>query len=233
MTGLITKRRLSRVAGFTSAQVVLQLIGFSSGIVLVRHMASAQYGVYTLSISMLGVANVLLDLGLGTAVLASGGPLYREPNRIGSVVADAWRLHARLVVIGAIVLVPAFAVMFAWQGLPIAQVATLSLMTIGCSTLTVRNVIAQSIVRLRNDLAVQQRLEIGVHAGKLLAVVAASLVLLDATVAIALNLAAAAAMFWLLQRYLIRHLGDSIRVNPREATRGRSPAASRGARARP
>ena len=210
MTGLITRRRLSRVAGFTSAQIVLQLLAFASGIVLVRHMAQAQYGIYTLGISMLGVANVLLDLGLGTAVLASGGPLHRAPDRIGTVVADAWVLQRRLVALGSFVLVPAFAAMWAWQGLSIVQVASLSLMTIACAALTVRNAIAQSIVRLRNDLALQQRLEIGVHTGKLAVVVAASLVLLDAQVAIALNLAATAAMFWLLRQYLLRHLGASL-----------------------
>jgi hypothetical protein len=79
VAALITRRRLLKVGGFASAQLVVQVLGFASGIALVQFMEPTQYGHYTLAVSMVGLASVLLDLGLSTAVLAQGGP-RREPK---------------------------------------------------------------------------------------------------------------------------------------------------------
>lgn len=214
---LITRHRLTRLAGFTSVQFAVQVIGFASGIVLVRYMEPAQYGHYTLSISMVGLANVMFDLGLATAVLANGGALHADRGRLGALVGDAWVLQQRLAIVGALLLVPVFAAMFVWQGLAPAEVAVLALLVIGCTAFTVRNAIALSVVRLRGDLALQQWLEVGVNIGKLFMILAATLIFIDARLAVAINLAAAAATFWMLRRYLAVQLGACTRATREHA----------------
>jgi hypothetical protein len=66
-----------------------------------------------------------------------------------------------------------------------------------------------SLVRLRGDLAMQQRTDVGVNAVRALLVVAAGLIWLDARLAVALNLAAAVAVFVLLKSYLAKHVDHS------------------------
>jgi hypothetical protein len=102
VAALITRRRLLRVGGFASAQLVVQVLGFVSGIALVQFMEPTEYGHYTLAVSMVGLASVLLDLGLSTAVLAQGGPLHDDPPALGALVADAFVIQRLLMLLGAL-----------------------------------------------------------------------------------------------------------------------------------
>ena len=64
LTALINRRRVTKLTGYASTQLAVQVNGFCAGIVLVRTMAQAQYGIYTLAITMVGLSNVLTDLGI-------------------------------------------------------------------------------------------------------------------------------------------------------------------------
>jgi hypothetical protein len=97
--------------------------------------------------------------------------------------------------------------MFAGQGLTTENVIALSLLAITCSVLNARNQVALSVVRLQGNLALQQRLEIAVNVGKLFLVLAAVLVYIDARVAVAVNLVAAAVMLVFLRNYVRGHVG--------------------------
>ncbi|MDL2336849.1 MAG: hypothetical protein QFE16_03315 [Pseudomonadota bacterium] len=209
MAALVTRRRMARLGGFASTQLVVQGIGFASGIALVQSMDQAQYGHYTLALSMVGLANVLLDLGLSTAVLAQGGALHAEPQRLGGLLGDAFAIQRRLLIAGTLLLLPAFAAMFFRQGLEWREVAVLSLLVIACTAFNVHNALAMTVVRLRGDLSMQQWLEVGVNLGKLLLVLAAATILLDAQIAVGVNVIAAAVMLWLLRRYLVAHCGHA------------------------
>ena len=209
VAALITRRRLLKVGGFASAQLVVQVLGFASGIALVQFMEPTQYGHYTLAVSMVGLASVLLDLGLSTAVLAQGGPLHDDPGALGGLVADAFVIQRLLMLLGALVLAPVFGAMFIRQGLAWPEMLVLTVLALGCGAFNVHNAVSMSLVRLRGDLAMQQRTDVGVNAARALLVVAAGLIWLDARVAVALNLAAAVGVFALLKSYLARHVDHS------------------------
>lgn len=219
VAALITRRRMARLGGFASTQVVVQVIGFVSGIALVHWMDQSQYGHYTLAISMVGLGNVLLDLGLSTAVLSKGGGFHAEPRRLGSLLGDAYAFQLRMVGAGVLVLSPLFGAMFLKQGIDAREVIVLTVLVLCCSAFNVHNAVALSWVRLRGDLSTQQRLEIGINLGKLLLVMLAALLFLDAQVAVLVNVVAAAAMSWMLRRYLALHLEGRI-----AATREHFPA---------
>jgi len=209
VAALITRRRLLKVGGFASAQLVVQVLGFASGIALVHFMEPTQYGHYTLAVSMVGLASVLLDLGLSTAVLAKGGPLHNDPGALGGLVADAFVIQRLLMLLGALVLAPVFGAMFIRQGLAWPEMLVLAVLALGCGVFNVRNAVSMSLVRLRGDLAMQQRTDVGVNAVRAVLVVAAGLIFLDARVAVLLNLAAAVAVFVLLKSYLAKHVAPS------------------------
>ncbi len=202
IAALITRQRLGRLTGFASTQLAVQLIGFGVGIVLVRCMAQAQYGYYTLAISMASVANILTDLGLATAVMAIGGRLHGQRQALGALVADANGLHRNLAVWLFAVLTPCCALMLLRQEAPTWQVAVLTVLIIATAALNVRVGIALSIARLSGHVALQQKLDLSVNAAKLVAVLLLAWVVLDATVACLLNLGVAAAYFIALRRYL-------------------------------
>jgi O-antigen/teichoic acid export membrane protein len=219
VAALVTRRRMTRLGAFASAQLVVQVIGFASGIALVRYMDQSQYGNYTLAISMVGLGNVMLDLGLATAVIARGGAFHAEPGRLSALLGDAFVIQRWMLAMGAMLLLPVFAAMFVKQGLDWGEVIVLTALVLFCTAFNVRNAVVLSLVRLRGDLSLQQGLEVGINFGKLLLVLLAAALCLNAQIAIVLNVLAAAAMFWLLRRYLAR--SDGCRF---DATREHMPA---------
>jgi hypothetical protein len=206
MSALLTRHRITRLTSFASTQLAVQVIGFASGIVLVRYMEQAQYGYYTLALSLAGVAGVLGDLGLATAVLAIGGRLTRQPRAMGQLVCDANVLHRRLALASLAVLAPCFAVLLMRQHAQIWQVASLTVLIVAAAALNVRVSVVLSITRLLGHVGVQQKLDLVLNAAKLGVLLAATWVVLDATVACLVNLVVAATYFLVLSRHVGRHI---------------------------
>ena len=209
MTALLTRSRLKRLFGVASTQALVQAIGFVSGIVLVRALAPTQYGYYTLAIALVGVANVLTELGVANAVMAIGGKLAGRRAPLRGLVDDAHALQAVLALASPCVVVPVFVLLLRHQQASIVQ--ALALVAIGalCAFFNVRNTIAQSIARLAGHVAIQQKADLAMNAARLAMLALAGLVLLDATIASALNLLAAAGGYVFWRAYLRRQLGDA------------------------
>ncbi len=203
---LLSLTRVGKLARFTSTQVVVQVLGFAAGLLIVRAMSQTDYGHYTLAMTMIGLASILLDLGVMTAVVAVGGSWHAQPGRLSAVLADARHLQRRLALIG-LLLLPVFAAMLLAQGLPPALVVALTLLIFACAGLQLRNNLALAVVRLRGNLALQQSLEVGINVVKLALVIGATAVFLDPRVALGINVACAGVMFVILRRHLIGEIG--------------------------
>jgi len=206
VAALITRSRLLRVGSFASVQMVVQGIGFICGIALVHFMSSTEYGYYTLAMSLVGLASVLMDPGLSAAVLARGGPLHADRHALGVLLADAAVIQKMLALGGALILAPVFLTMFSRHGLAWQDVLTLTVLAIGCGALGLHNAVRTSLVYLLNHLGMQQRMALGVNVTRLVLLVAMGLIYLDARVALALNLLTAVAVLALQQRYLTHHV---------------------------
>lgn len=206
MGALITRQRMARLGSFASTQLAVQLIGFVSGVVLVRYMEQAQYGYYTLAVSMASIAIILSDLGLATAVMAIGGRLLGQPRALGALVADANALHRRMAWLSLGVLLPCFVVMLLRQQAGPWQVAALAVTIVATAVLSVRAGLALQMARLLGHVGLQQKLDLGVNLVKLALLMAATWLVLDATVACLVNLGVAAASFVVLTRHLDAHI---------------------------
>src|SRR5262245_14591535 len=69
-----------------AAQVGLQLVGFITGLVVIRALPVGEYAFYTLAATALGTATVLADCGVSQAVLSSGGRVWQRRDSLGAVV---------------------------------------------------------------------------------------------------------------------------------------------------
>lgn len=209
---LWSRARAGKLVRFTGSQVIVQAVGFLAGLVIVRTMAQSDYGHYTLAMAMIGLATVLLDLGLGTAIVAVGGEWHAQAARINAVLSDAAVLQRQLAWT-AVVLVPAFAAMLVAQGLEATEVAALTALVAAVTALQVRSNLALAVVRLRGGLALQQSVEIGANLLKLALVVACAAVLLVPALALAVNAVAAAAMLAVLRRRLVADIGPAAKAS--------------------
>src|SRR3954468_10016540 len=87
----------ARVVGtFAFAQAAVQLIGFASGILVVRQLSQREYAYFTIANTMQGTINVLADVGISIGVVAIGGRVWRDRQRFSQLIATALRMRRSL-----------------------------------------------------------------------------------------------------------------------------------------
>ncbi len=85
-----------RVGRFASVQAAVQLIGFASGILLVRRMEQSEYALFTIANTMQGTLNVLADIGISIGMVSIGGRVWQDGSRFGELVSTGLRLRRSL-----------------------------------------------------------------------------------------------------------------------------------------
>lgn len=203
---LLSARRLRRLLGFSTLQLLVQAAGFAAGIVIVRTLSPQDYGLYTLVVSGVALGNVMLDLGLANAALAIGGPLASSAPALGGLLRDACRLQRRLMLWLALPLLVMFGLMLHGSHAPSPPALfALAVLGLGTSVLNAGNTLRGSVLRLCGQISAQQRLDAGVNAVRALTVAALAWVGLDAVAATAL-LAGGAALMRFALRPLLRDM---------------------------
>lgn len=98
---VISWSRLVSITG--STQIILQALGFVSGILVIRLLPTQEYALYTLANTMLGTMTLLSDAGISTGVMAQGGKVWQNRERLGVVMATGLDLRRKFA-IGSLIL---------------------------------------------------------------------------------------------------------------------------------
>lgn len=94
------------ISKFVSIQLVVQALGFLSGILLVRTLSKEEYAFFTLANTMQGAMNVLADSGISSALSAIGGKVWQNPYRFGQLINTAMKWRYRLAFIAILTVTP-------------------------------------------------------------------------------------------------------------------------------
>jgi O-antigen/teichoic acid export membrane protein len=89
-----------------SAQIILQAVGFVSGILVIRLLPTQEYALYTLANTMLGTMTVLSNAGISTGVMAQGGKVWQDKEKLGAVLATGLELRKKFAVGSLIISIP-------------------------------------------------------------------------------------------------------------------------------
>lgn len=90
-----------------STQVVIQAIGFVSGILVIRVLPVQEYALYTLANTMLGTLTLLADGGISTGVMALGGKVWKDKEEFGKVLSTGMYLRRRFAIGSLLLATPA------------------------------------------------------------------------------------------------------------------------------
>jgi len=88
------------------AQLIVQAIGLVSGIIVIRLLSTAEYGLYTLANTMLGTMVILADGGISAGVLAKGGKVWKDKDQLGIVLATGLDLRKKFAVGSLLLAIP-------------------------------------------------------------------------------------------------------------------------------
>src|ERR1700734_562622 len=74
---------------YTAFQTIVQGITLLCGVLVIRTLSKNDYAIYAVAGSALGLISNLSDLGIGNALLALGGRVWRDESAMGSLVVTA------------------------------------------------------------------------------------------------------------------------------------------------
>lgn len=92
-----------------STQVLVQVTGLISGILIIRLLPIEEYAYYTLANTMLGTMTMLADSGISNGVLAEGGKVWKDKKKLGKVLVTGMNMRKKFGIGSLIVTIPILA----------------------------------------------------------------------------------------------------------------------------
>ncbi|WP_348799918.1 polysaccharide biosynthesis protein [Flavobacterium adhaerens] len=89
-----------------SAQIIIQAVGFASGLIIIHMLTVQEYALYTLANTMLGTMTLLADGGIGTGVMSEGGKVWEDKEKLGAILATGLVLRRKFASICFVLAIP-------------------------------------------------------------------------------------------------------------------------------
>jgi hypothetical protein len=203
----IIRRALHRariVGNFAFVQGVVQVIGFLSGILLIRRLDQREYAYFTIANTMQGTLNVLADIGISVGLVSIGGRVWQDRHRFGQLVKTAGGLRRKLGAIAAIVVTPVLYFMLVKNGAPAPSALMLITLVLAGLAIQLSLGVLGAVPRLRSDIRRIQTIDLVGAAVRFLVLASLMFVFLNSAVAVAVGSATLFLQYWMLRSYASR-----------------------------
>ncbi len=201
----ILRRALHRariVGSFAFVQALVQIIGFGSGILLVRCMSQRDYAYFTIANTMQGTINLLADIGISVGLVSIGGRVWQDRHRFGQLVNTALGLRRKLGAVAMIVVTPIMFYLLVKNRAPMSYAAFLTAAVLAGISIQLSLGVLSVVPRLRSDVRRIQIIDFTGAAVRFLLLCALLFIFLDALVAVAVATAVLLLQFAMLRSYV-------------------------------
>jgi O-antigen/teichoic acid export membrane protein len=193
----------ARVVGnFAFVQGVVQLIGFCSGILLVRWLDQREYAYFTIANTMQGTISLLADIGVSVGLVSIGGRVWQDRHRFGELINTGLSLRKRLGAIAIVAVTPVLASMLLKNGAPISYTALLIAIVLAGISVELSIGVLAVVPRLRSDISLIQRIDLTGAIVRLCLLLSLTFIFLNAGMAVAVATATLFLQYTLLRRYV-------------------------------
>ena len=201
----IIRRALHRariVGHFAFVQAAVQVIGFLSGIVIVRHLDQREYAYFTIANTMQGTINVLADIGISIGLISIGGRIWQDGHRFGQLVNTALSLRRKLGAVALAVVIPILYFMLVRNGASLSYTAALIVIVVIGILIQLSLGVLSVVPRLRSDIGRIQTIDLTGAVARFVALCALMYFFLNGAVALALGGATLMLQYWMLRKYV-------------------------------
>jgi O-antigen/teichoic acid export membrane protein len=200
----IIRRALQRarmVGNFALVQAMVQLVGFASGILLVRWLDQSEYAYFTIANTMQGTINVLADMGISIGLISIGGRVWQDRHRFGQLITTAQHFRRRLGILAILVVTPILYWLLTRNGAsPIYAAVLIGAILLGLMVQFSQGVLAV-VPRLRSDVSRIQTIDLTGAIARLIVLVGCAFLFLNAGVAVLVSSMAFLLQYWMLRKY--------------------------------
>ncbi|MEP6937457.1 MAG: polysaccharide biosynthesis protein [Chthoniobacterales bacterium] len=215
-------QRARIVGSFASIQVVVQMIGFLSGILLVRRLDQREYAFFTIANTMQGTINLLADIGISIGLISIGGRVWHDAHRFGELISTALRMRIKLGAFAILAISPVLSFMLVRNGASLLYTTILVFLILAGLLAQFAVGVLGVVPRLRSDIGRIQVIDLTGALVRLAALLALMFVFLNAAIAVVVSGAAILLQYWMLRRYVagVIDLQAEENADDRRAMRG-------------
>lgn len=150
------------------AQAIVQVVGFICGILIIRLLPIQEYALYTLANTMLGTMTVLADGGISAGVMAQGGKVWQDKEKLGLVLATGLDLRKKFALGSLLVSVPILFYLLIHNGASLITAILLTASIIPAFFAALSDSLLEIVPKLHQSILPLQKNQIVVGAGRLL-----------------------------------------------------------------
>ena len=200
----LIRRALHRarvVGNFALVQAIVQIIGFMSGILIVRTLEQRDYAYFTIANTMQGTINLLADIGISVGLVSIGGRIWQDRHRFGELINTALSLRKKLGALVVVAVTPIMYFMLVKNGASISYTALLMVVVLIGLGFQLSIGVLGVVPRLRADIGRIQMIDITAAVARLLALAGLLFVFLNAGIAVAVASAVSFLQYAMLRNY--------------------------------
>ena len=190
-----------RVSRFTWVQLFVQVIGFATGILVVRCLEQHEYALFTIANTMQATTNILADIGISIGLISIGGRVWQDQRRFGQLISTGLKLRRQLGTASVLVVTPVLYFMLEKNGASFVYALFLIGAVLAGLSAQLSVGVLSVIPRLRSDLSQIQKVDLMGSIARLLALAALAFVFLNAGVAVLAGSGALVLQYLVLRQY--------------------------------
>jgi O-antigen/teichoic acid export membrane protein len=195
-------QRARIIGNFAIVQAIVQMIGFLSGILLVRTLEQREYAYFTIANTMQGTINLLADIGISVGMISIGGRVWQDRHRFGQLVSTALSMRRKLGAVAIIIVTPVLYFLLVKNGASFFYTAVLIVMVLAGLLIQLSLGVLDVVPRLRSDIARIQSIDLTGAIARLLVLVTLMYFFLNAGVAVAVASATLLLQYAMLRKYV-------------------------------
>ena len=93
---------------FVSVQLIVQALGFSSGILIINNLSKTDYSYYLLANTMQFTMDLMADFGITIGLNSIGGKIWQDRDKFSQLIATAFSIRRYLLTASIIVILPIY-----------------------------------------------------------------------------------------------------------------------------
>jgi O-antigen/teichoic acid export membrane protein len=195
-------QRAKIVGNFAIVQAVVQIIGFLSGILLVRTLEQREYAYFTIANTMQGTINLLADIGISVGLVSIGGRVWQDRHRFGQLVSTALSVRKKLGAVAIIIVTPVLYFLLVKNGASFFYTAVLIVVVLAGLLIQLSLGVLDVVPRLRSDIARIQSIDLTGAIARLIVLVTLMYFFLNAGMAVAVATATLLLQYAMLRKYV-------------------------------
>src|SRR5438132_9424764 len=188
-----------RIGNYALVQATVQLIAFSSGILLVRWLPQHEYAFYTIANAMQAALMLLADIGISVGLVSIGGRVWQDRYRFGELINTGLAVRRKLAAASVIIVAPILYAMLTKNGASSVYTLLLIVFVLAGFSIQLSVDVFSVVPRLHSDIGRIQKIDFTCAIFRLLLIL--GLIYFFATAGLAVAIAGAA---FLLQYFLLR-----------------------------